>query len=508
MRGAIAHCGQAMSHSSANITAAAKTSGWQNSTSPFTLPLTQGLGLPRHTQSLRSIQFERLEVSGPTLHGSGAENPFHPYDLLAHTSRMETLDVQQIRALVQRMAKANLKQGHDHSLNFEYSYLCPSPTEYKWQWFTDSCFHAIAIAHVDHEQSIRELDTLVATQRDDGFIGHVHFWGIKLGGFSRPWEFVQAPPGDLLRSSGLIQPPILAQAVERVGQIIGDVAIPPRFMHSLDLYHEWLATNRVPDDDGLIVIISPYESGTGQSPVFDEALGFKSAPSRWRARFKNRRIDLMNWFAAYNSAKMLSRHRFYVKEALVNGLYADSLATMARMHRAQGNSRSAAAYDVMSAKVTSSMLAKMLDRANGGFMSLIGTEERRARALTVGAIAPLVMPNIPQDVVDEIMDRHLLRRDKFWLRYPLPSVAATERAFNAHENKLIGRGPTGISTNWLVWRGMRRYGHSETAEHLAARTVELVTKHGLYEFYNPLSGQGMGALSFGRSALALDMAIA
>ena len=419
---------------------------------------------------------------------------------------MESSDTQQVRAHVQRMAETNLKQGHDHYLNFDYSFICPSPYEYKWQWFWDSCFHAIALAHVNPGQSLRELDTLVATQRDDGFIGHIHFWGVKLGGLTHPWAFGLSTPGEPLRSSGLIQPPMLAQAVERVGQVIGDVVIPLRYMEALDRYHSWLATNRVPDDDGLLVIVSPYEAGTDQSPVFDQTLGFRAPPGRWKARLKNRRLDLRNWLAGYNSAKMLSKKRFYVKESLVNGLYADSLATMSRMHRAQGNNHSALAYEAMAAKVTASMLEKMLDRANGGFMSLIGTNERRAEPLTVGALVPLVMPNIPQEIVDEIVERHILRRDKFWLRYPLPSVAATESTFSPREDKLIWRGPTRVNTNWLVWRGLRTYGHSETAEHLAGRTVELVAKQGLYESYNPLSGQGMGARSFGWSALALDMA--
>lgn len=421
---------------------------------------------------------------------------------------MESPATQQIRSLVQGMSKTNLKQGHDHILNFDYSYLCPSPEKYQWQWFWDSCFHAIALAHINPDQALHELDTLVATQREDGFIGHIHFWGAKLGGIAHLWAYSQAVPGERLRSSGLIQPPVLAQAVERVGEIIGDVAIPPRFMHALDLYHAWLADNRVPDDDGLIVIVSPYEAGTNQSPVFDEALGFDAPPGRWKTGFRNRRIDVSNWLSSYNSAKMLGKHRFYVKEALVNGLYADSLATMARMHRIQGNNHSAAAYDAMAAKVTKSMLEKMLDRANGGFMSLIGTNERRTAPLTVGALVPLVMPNIPKDIVDEIVERHILRRDKFWLRYPIPSVSAVESTFNPHEDKLIWRGPTWINTNWLVWRGMRAQGRSENAEDLAARTIELVAKHGLYEYYNPLSGQGMGARSFGWSALALDMALA
>jgi hypothetical protein len=421
---------------------------------------------------------------------------------------MENPDVQQVRAHVLRMLETNLKQGHDHALNFDYSYLCPSPSEYKWQWFWDSCFHAIGIAHVDPEQAIRELETLVTTQSDDGFIGHMYFWGVRMGGLFRPWSFGQAPPGERLRGSGLIHPPVLAQAVERVAQVIGDTTLASRFIAPLDRYHEWLADNRVPDNDGLLVIVSPYESGTDQSPAFDAALGLKGTPGFWGAGWKNRRIDLRNWFAGYNSAKMLQRARFYVKESLVNGLYADSLATMARLHKAFGSLESAATYESMAAHVTESMLEKMLDRANGGFMSLVGRNERRVEPLTIGAIVPLVMPGIPQDIADEIIDRHIMRRDKFWLRYPIPSVAATEPSFNPREAKLIWRGPTWVNTNWLLWRGMKQNGHSEHAEYLAARTVEMVASQGLYEFYSPLSGQGMGAKSFGWSSLALDMALA
>jgi hypothetical protein len=336
----------------------------------------------------------------------------------------------------------------------------------------------------------------------------MYFWGVRMGGLFRPWSFGQAPPGERLRGSGLIQPPVLAQAVERVAHVIGETTFASRFIEPLDRYHEWLADNRVPDNDGLIVIVSPHESGTDQSPAFDDALGLKSSPGFFGAGWKNRRIDTRNWFAGYDNAKMLHRAGFYVKESLVNGLYADSLATMARLHKAFGSLESAATYASMAAHVTESMLEKMLDRANGGFMSLAGRNERRVEPLTIGAIVPLVMPGIPQDIADEIIDRHIMRRDKFWLRYPIPSVAATEPTFNVREAKRTWRGATWVNTNWLLWRGMKQNGHSEHAEYLAARTVEMVASQGLYEFYNPLSGQGMGAKSFGRSSLALDMALA
>ena len=421
---------------------------------------------------------------------------------------MEALDTERVLAHTQRMLKNNLKQGRDHALDLDYSYVCPSPNHHPWQWFWDSCFHAIAIAHVDPAHAAQELETLVATQRDDGSIGHIHFWGAKLGGISHPFAFGQSHPGEMLKGTALIQPPVLAQAVERVAEITGDPMLAVNFMTRLDRYHEWLAENRAPDDDGLLVIVSPDEAGASRSPAMDEALGFKGAPKRWRMGLKDRWIDLRNWLAAYDSEQLMEKARFRVKDALVNGVYADSLSTMARMHRTQGNVRSADAYDALAGRVTQSMLEKLLDRANGGFMSLVGREERRVQPSTVGSLVPLVMSGVPQDIADEIVERHVMRRDKFWMRYPIPSVAANEEAFDPRQQKVAWRGPTWVNTNWLVWRGLRRHGHQETAGHLAARTVEMVAQQGLRECYNPLNGQGLGAKSFGSSALALDMALA
>jgi glycogen debranching enzyme len=419
---------------------------------------------------------------------------------------MESPETERVRLRAQRLLQTNLRQGHDHDLNFDYSYLCPSPHEYRWRWFWDSCFHAIALAHVEPEQAKREIDTLFATQREDGFIGHMYYWGVRMGGLTRPWAYGQSRPGEKLRGSALIQPPMIAQAVERVGEVLHDPMFAPGYMRRLDAYHNWLATNRVPDDDGLLVIVSPYESGTDQSPVFDQAMGFEGKPGRWTMGLKDRWLDARNWLDGYDSRKIIEKGRFRFKESLVNGLYVDSLETMARLHRTHGNFKSAEGYKALATRVTESMLDKLLDCSIGGFMSIAGPTERRVGPITVGAIVPLVIRQLPEDVACGIIEHHVLRQDKFSLRYPLPSVAASEPTFDPREAHLIWRGPTWVNTNWLVWRGLQRHGHHDTAKQLAGRTISMVAEHGLWEFYNPLSGKGMGARDFGWSALALDMA--
>ena len=114
-----------------------------------------------------------------------------------------------VRMMANRLLDTNLRQGTDRAIGAHYSYLCPSPHEYQWQGFWDSCFQAIAIAHIDPEQAKSELRTLLAAQDDDGFIGHITFWGAKLRGLTHPSAYGQSRPGERLTHSALIQPPML-----------------------------------------------------------------------------------------------------------------------------------------------------------------------------------------------------------------------------------------------------------------------------------------------------------
>ena len=57
-----------------------------------------------------------------------------------------------------------------------FAYTRPSPGRYRWQWYWDSCFAAIAWRHFDPARSRAELETLLAAARPDGFIGHTIFW--------------------------------------------------------------------------------------------------------------------------------------------------------------------------------------------------------------------------------------------------------------------------------------------------------------------------------------------
>ena len=408
-----------------------------------------------------------------------------------------------VRTLAERARKSNLRTGVDLRTGFRYTYLCPSPNKYRWQWFWDSCFHAIVMAHVDPDLSVAELRTLVGNQEPDGFIGHVSFWGSRFLGDL--WGRVQSSYAWRQNHTALIQPPLLAQSVERVTEVVGDPWIAAEFLPSLDRYHQWLADHRAPDEDGLLVIISPYESGMDQSPVFDQALGFRSSPGQWSLELRDRWLDLRNALANYQEGRLLKSGRFRVKDALVNALYADSLSTMARLHRRHGNQQAADAYAAKAQELVKNLVTKMWDRSRGAFFSLYGTPERRTLPLTVAGLVPLVVRELPEGPAHLLVEQHLQNRDEFMLEYPVPSVAATEPTFDPQGQRLLWRGPTWVNTNWLLWRGLRRHGFQALASRLAEQTAAMVARAGLREFYHPHTGQGLGGRGFLWSGLVLDM---
>jgi hypothetical protein len=62
-----------------------------------------------------------------------------------------------------------------------------------------------------------------------------------------------------------------------------------------------------------------------------------------------------------------------------------------------------------------------------------------------------------------------------------------------------------MSVNWFVYHGLIDYGHIKTAHELKTRTLNLIEYSGFREYYDPLTGEGLGAHDFTWGGLVLDM---
>jgi hypothetical protein len=381
-----------------------------------------------------------------------------------------------IRDLCERILRGNWHEGVRRSDGVRFGYTRPSPRHYPFQWFWDSCFTAIVWRHFDATRARMELESLLAAQRPDGFIGHTIFWDIPLTERQRLTYNITRPDAQM---TGSIQPPVLAWAW-RIA--VGDPAGVPGIARHCD----WLAENRDLDGDGLIWIVQPDESGLDASPQFDAIWGSRAhgLPEFIRLVRRNRELG-------YDLHRILDRGGPVCCEVAMNVLYSLSLVALGRP------------------SLTSTIIERMYDEQAGLFRPLARPEPARRPSVTWAALAPLALPDLPEGIGRRLVEEHLLDPDRFWLPVPPPSVPATDPAFS-REDRTFGirryfRGPTWINIAWLLWLGLIRLGYSEQAETLCTRVSAAVAMAGLREYYDPYNGRGMGAVDFAWSSLVLEL---
>jgi glycogen debranching enzyme len=138
-------------------------------------------------------------------------------------------------------------------------------------------------------------------------------------------------------------------------------------------------------------------------------------------------------------------------------------------------------------------------------------DEHRVRVSTWSALAPLALPDLPEEIGRRLVEEHLLDQRKYWLPYPPTSVSAEEPSFEPNDwrgliRRRYWRGPTWINAAWLIWIGLMRHGYDPEAMEMAKDLSGAVARGRLREFYDPLTGEGLGAREFGWSSLIAELA--
>ncbi|HSK16923.1 MAG TPA: hypothetical protein VK915_12250 [Gaiellaceae bacterium] len=394
-----------------------------------------------------------------------------------------------------------------------YRFTVPSVRDYPFQWFWDSCFHAIVWSRFDAERAADELRGLLAFQDEDGLIPHVVFWRGDLVARLQ-WHHLESrnagrvPFHRTPHATAQMQPPVVAQAVERVVDAGAGDAFLAETLPALERYHRYLAGRRDPDGDGLISVISQFETGLDFTPAFDEAIGVGRRANPVTLLARTRIPQLKNKLANYDVERIFRRFRHHHEDVLVNAVYGQGLRALARLALRAGNERLAFWATGAADRVTAALLERCWDERLGLFVGLAGPEERQAKVRTIQGLMPLVLPDLPDDVV-ETLTRHLESPATFGAPYPVPSVALDEPTFTPDHRirgfRFIWRGPLSLNTNWFLVHGLRGHRRQELAERIAERSRDVVDRGGFNEFYDPLSGRPVGAERFGWATLVADM---
>jgi glycogen debranching enzyme len=220
-----------------------------------------------------------------------------------------------------------------------------------------------------------------------------------------------------------------------------------------------------------------------------------------------RRGEVVNKLLGFDLPRIFHTTDHHVEGVLFNTLHADGLAALARLARGRDSSLEAWAR-TEARRTTEALLDRCWDERAGLFFGLAGRSERRARRRSVVSLAPLLLPDLPAEVAARLVER--LRDERaFWTPWPVASVPHDDVTFSRRSRiwglRFIWRGPVSVNTNWLLAHGLRRHGYDDVADELAARTCELVARHGFNEFYDPLGGAPVGASDFGWATLVTDL---
>ncbi len=370
-------------------------------------------------------------------------------------------------------------------------YTVPSPHLYPHQWAWDSGFAAIGWLYLDRERAVVELETLLAGAWADGRVPHIFFHDTSGTYFPGPdfWETTE--------STSITQPPNWAIAARRLVEGGADRDRIRALLPAIDASHRFFAAQRDPDGMGAVVVVHPWESGLDNSPAWDspmQAIDPTRAPA-----FRRVDVERVDDPGERPSDEEYKRYAVIVKAIAADGFGPGPFAVYdpfmtAMLARAEADL--AWLSDELGVETAAAARAHRLREGLAGLFDADRGYYRFRDAAAGSDLYPDILAAHVPIMVDEAPGREVAiarLRARYMTRFPLPTAAPDSPAFDP---RCYWRGPTWLSTNWLL---------SEALPEIVEPTLELVDRAGFREYYHPHEGAGLGATDFTwTAALVLD----
>jgi len=414
-------------------------------------------------------------------------------------------------------------------------YTVPGANLYPHQWLWDSCFIAIGLRHIDVERAKTEIMSLLRGQWSNGMMPNIIFNDDKHYATDRnAWRSWLSPYSpDHVVTSGITQPPMLAEAVVRIGEQLHATDRREWYksvLPALQAYHEWLYNDRDPHDEGLVLQIHPWEVGMDNTPAWMSYLHEHQLPGWIRFLVKTHLVGIVNFFRrdaksvplderfdtveilalfdiqrrlrrkAYDSSKIFNRSLFLIEDIAYNSIFIRANTQLKQIAEAINVPLPDSLLDRM--KQSEEALNKLWDPETSQYYSRDFISHKLLKETSVATLLPLYAGCITQERAEELVK--LIENDQMYgPAYPLPSVATSSRHFNPMR---YWQGPTWMNINWMVIDGLRRYGFNDHASALTDLSLELVEKSGCAEYFDPITGEPLGTDNFSwTAALAIDL---
>jgi len=414
----------------------------------------------------------------------------------------------------------------------EKGFTIPCQGLYPFQWKWDSGFIALGYLHFDLPKAQSELESLLDAQWTNGFIPHIVFHNPSDSYFPGP-DFQRAdlhPPSSKTHpSSGITQPPVLGYVLEQIYHRLEKTPENREWAlrQCLRIFKnlEYFYTTRDPQQEGLVFIWHNWESGTDNSPVWDEIWAGIDAPTysvqrkdtthiaaelRPTNREYEHYLHLIDWAKAvnYNEQKIAEAAPFLVQDPLYNTWLIASAQALVRLFSDLGDYKHQIHFlEQKIAQGTVQMNQKLFDSVAGAYRYYDLRNQRLLTGLTSSSFTPL-FAGIPSGEQAQKMEQCVLQNfgeD----HYLCASYAPTLKAFQPQK---YWRGPIWVNLNWTLYQGFKKYHFHRTAERIKQETLALIEQDGFYEYFDPRKDlpagtqRGYGGLNFSwTAALYLDL---
>ena len=412
-------------------------------------------------------------------------------------------------------------------------YTIPCKGLYPFQWKWDAGFIAIGYAHYDIEKAKTEITSLLSSQWLNGFIPHIVFHQESDTYFPGP-DFHQAELNPLSNknypSTGMTQPPVVGFTLEKIYHIAKDKKDILDFIKdNIDkVYnsHNYFYSCRDPKNEGLVYIYHNWESGTDNSPVWDD-IWLTMNPPEYKVERKdikivdpserptNREYDHYLHIIDiakehnYDDKKIAELSPFLVQDPLFNTLLIKSNQSLINLYQIiGGNEDKIKQLKEWQTKSINSFNDKLYNADLGAYVYYDLRNEKYINQISSSSFAPLYA-GIPSK--EQAANIVATMSDKFGgeNRYLCASFDPESDRFNP---KKYWRGPVWINMNWFLYYGLLDYGYDELANKIKSDSLELISKAGFYEYFNPnkevyeFENGGYGGSDFSwTAALYLDL---
>jgi hypothetical protein len=286
-----------------------------------------------------------------------------------------------------------------------------------------------------------------------------------------------------------------------------------RVFPRLAAQHAYLAQRRDAGGGGLAAIVHPWESGLDNSPAWDAPLAAVVLPPEGVEPYERRdrrHVDaaerpsdadydrFVHLAAAYRDRGYADdgASQFLVEDPLFNAIWLWSTHALAEIAVLIG--ADPAPHRAAAARIHGGLMARLWDGER--FLPRDLRTDRPIDRRTIVSLAPLLDPDldpaVARAVADELGSPHFRSTDG-------RGVASYDLQAPDVEPRRYWRGPIWANVNWLLGRGLRQHGFTAEADALGQTTLRLVEHGGLREYFDPTTGDGLGAGDFSWTAAAV-----